>query len=198
MHLSEIKQQLKQNLKPERYEHTLGVMYTAAALAMRYDEKIEDALLGGLLHDCAKYGSIAEQIARCEQYGLQLEPSDLEIPALIHAKLGAKVAERDYEITSTKILNAILYHTTGRPKMTKLEQIVYLADYIEPGRSMISGLEQIRKAAFVDMDEAVALSAKNTLSFLERKGRSIDPLTVQTYEYYYKNKKHKKHSKEKR
>lgn len=70
--------------------------------------------------------------------------------------------------------------------MTLLEKIVYIADYIEPGRQEIEGLTLVRRAAFSDLDEAVALSAASTISYLENAGRDIDPMTVKTYEFYSK------------
>ena len=70
MDIEKIEKKLEKNLKKERYQHTLGVMYTAASLAMRYDENMEEALLAGLLHDCGKFGSVKEQIKLCKKYDL--------------------------------------------------------------------------------------------------------------------------------
>ena len=65
--LREIKKLLSRRLKKDRYEHTIGVMYTAAALAMNYGEEIQAALTAGLLHDCGKYCSAEEQIQLCRK-----------------------------------------------------------------------------------------------------------------------------------
>lgn len=180
----EIEKKLRKRLKPERYEHTMGVMYTAASLAMRYDTDVEQAMYAGLLHDCGKYCSTSEQIHLCEKYGIHLSESELEMPALIHAKLGVYLAEHQYDVSSKEILQAIRYHTTGRKAMTLLEKIVYIADYIEPGRKMIPILPEVRLAAFQNIDEAVYLSAGATISFLKGTSRPIDTLTIETYEYY--------------
>ena len=106
------------------------------------------------------------------------------MPALVHAKLGAYLAEREYGITEKEVLSAIRFHTTGKADMTLLEKIIYIADYIEPGRKEIPGLCAVRKAAFQNLDEAVALSAKGTIDYLTAAGNPIDPLTIETYEYY--------------
>ncbi len=182
----EISKKLRKILKPERYEHTLGVMYTAAALAMKYGVDITQAMYAGLLHDCGKYCSTREQIRLCEKYGITLTESELEMPALIHAKLGVYLAEHQYNVSSEEILRAIRYHTTGREAMTMLEKIIYIADYIEPGRKMIPVLPKVRFAAFDNIDEAVYLCAGSTISFLEGTSRPIDTLTIETYEYYKK------------
>ena len=108
------------------------------------------------------------------------------MPALIHAKLGAYLAEREYGVTDREILDSIRYHTTGRPGMTMLEKIVYIADYIEPGRREIPGLAEVRGVVFQDIDRAVCLSAERTVQYLSSSGKSVDPMTVKTYEFYKK------------
>lgn len=182
--IKETQKQLKKILEEKRYNHTIGVMYTAASLAMRYKEDIEATMLAGLLHDCGKFAPVGEQIALCKHYHLDLTEAELHVPALIHAKLGAFLAEAEYGVHDKRILDAILYHTTGKPNMNMLEKIVYLADYIEPGRKMIPGLTDVRTLSFTNIDEAVCLCSQLTLSYLERAGRAVDPLTRQTYEYY--------------
>ena len=126
--LLEIRKKLSKKLKKDRFEHTIGVMYTAASLAMCYGEDVEKALTAGLLHDCAKYCSSEDQIVLCRKHGIELTESELEMPALIHAKLGAYLASHKYKIKDPDILDAITYHTTGRPGMTMLEKIIYIAE----------------------------------------------------------------------
>lgn len=182
----EIRKCLKKKLKKERYEHTVGVMYTAAALAMRYEVDLDQAMTAGLLHDCGKYGTTQEQINRCQRAGISLTEIELQIPALIHAKLGAYLAEYEYKVKDSQILSAIRFHTTGRPSMSLLEKILYIADYIEPGRKEIPGLTKIRQTAFVDLDKAVSLAAKGSIDYLQLKGSPIDTMTIETYKYYKK------------
>lgn len=184
--LAEIRKELKKKLKKERFEHTVGVMYTAASLAMCYGADIQEALTAGLLHDCGKYCPAKDQIKLCDKYGIELTKSELDMPALIHAKLGAYLAEHEYGIKEQEILNAVTYHTTGRPGMSMLEKIIYIADYIEPNRREIPGLEEIRGIVFRDIDKAVCLSAERTVQYLRDGGSSIDPMTVSTYEFYRK------------
>ena len=185
--LTAIRKKLEKKLKEERYIHTLGVMYTAASMAMRHGADVQKAMTAGLLHDCGKYCDVNEQILLCRKHHIKLSDAELEVPALIHARLGAYFAESEYGITDPEILDAITYHTTGRPAMTMIEKIVYLADYIEPGRKKIPGLAEVRTAAFDDIDTAVCMTAESTLAFLKRAGRKIDPMTEKTCQYY-KNK----------
>lgn len=184
--LLKIRKDLSKKLKKERFEHTIGVMYTAASLAMCYGSDIQKALTAGLLHDCGKYCSAKEQIKLCGKYDIQLTESELEMPALVHAKLGAYLARHEYKVKDQDVLDAITCHTTGRPGMTLLEKIIYIADYIEPNRRIIPGLEEIRGIVFQDIDRAVYLSAKNSVRYLNDGGKAVDPMTVSTCEYYQK------------
>lgn len=183
-YLLEIKKELYKKLKKDRFEHTIGVMYTAASLAMCYGADVEKAMAAGLLHDCGKYCSIKDQIKLCNKFDIHLNHSELAMPALIHAKLGAFLASYEYDIADEEILNAIRFHTTGRPDMSLLEKIVYISDYIEPNRKEIPGLVEIRSIVFNDLNRAVYLSSGNTIQYLKASNNQIDPMTIKTYEFY--------------
>ena len=183
--LLHIKKELSKKLKKERFEHTVGVMYTSASLAMRYGANIEKAMTAGLLHDCGKYCSAKEQLKLCEKYKITLTDLEHSMPALIHAKLGAYLAENEYGIKDREVLDAITYHTTGRPEMTMLEKILYIADYIEPMRYKASRLPEIRKLAFEDLDECMYEILKDTLEYLEEDSADdIEPTSKEAYIYY--------------
>lgn len=181
-----MKEIVKENLDAIRYEHTMGVMYTAAAMTMRYDVDLQKALVAGLLHDCAKCISTNEKISLCEEHGIIISESERKNPSLLHAKLGAFFAEEKYGVKENDILEAITYHTTGRPKMTLLDKIVFIADYIEPNRAQAPHLDQIRKLAFEDIDACLYMILEDTLAYLQTKSEVIDPMTEQTYLYYKK------------
>ena len=160
-------------------------MYTSASLAMRYGANIEKAMTAGLLHDCGKYCSAKEQLKLCEKYKITLTDLEHSMPALIHAKLGAYLAENEYGIKDREVLDAITYHTTGRPEMTMLEKILYIADYIEPMRYKASRLPEIRKLAFEDLDECMYEILKDTLEYLEEDSADdIEPTSKEAYIYY--------------
>ena len=186
----ELQNQLKDVLTEKRYAHTMGVQHTAACLAMCYQENIEKALIAGLLHDCAKCLSDEELLKECEKYKLEITPIEKRNPYLLHGKLGAYYAKNKYGVEDDAIYQAIVYHTTGRPNMTMLEKIVFIADYIEPMRREIPGLLEIRSLVFKDIDKAVYLALRNTLHYLknsvstkEQQGE-IDEMTVKAYKYY--------------
>lgn len=184
--IHKMRRKLKKYLDQDRYEHTLGVMYVSASLAMRYHEDINDAMIAGLLHDCAKCIPAKKKIRLCEKYHLNISESELKNPSLLHAKLGAYLAAKKYHIRDQRILDAIICHTTGKPHMTMLDKILYIADYIEPGRTEAPNLPEVRKLAFQDIDECLYLILRDSLSYLKTKQLEVDPMTEKTY-LYYKN-----------
>ncbi len=181
----DLQKKMKKKLNEYRYEHTLGVMYTSAALAMRHGVDLEQALVAGLLHDCAKCYSDEKKFELCEKYGVVLTAVERQNTALIHAKLGAVLAREKYEVDSEDVCQAIATHTTGAPAMKPLQQIVFIADYIEPHRDRARHLDEIRYTAFQDLDQACEMILTDTLNYLSDSPNTVDPMTQETYEYYH-------------
>ncbi|MEH2942374.1 bis(5'-nucleosyl)-tetraphosphatase (symmetrical) YqeK [Lachnospiraceae bacterium KK002] len=184
MKRTEIEKKLKKELDKERYTHTLGVMYTAAALAMAHHANLEQAMYAGLLHDCAKCVSSRDKFKLCKKYDIPISPSEERSPFLLHAKLGAFFAQKYYETDDEDILHAIQVHTTGAPNMNTLDKIIYIADYIEPNRDKAPDLEEVRKMAFEDLDRTMLKILSDTLDYLKRKGGELDPMTMESYQYF--------------
>ncbi len=167
----------------KRFAHTLGVEFTAAALAMKYQADVTDAQIAGLLHDCAKCLTDEKRVSICEKHRIPMTDIERRNPFLLHAKVGEYLAREKYGITNPDILNAIRFHTTGRENMSLLERIVFVADYIEPGRRQAPNLTEIRQLAFTDLDAAMLKILEDTLSYLKATGGELDPMTEITYEY---------------
>lgn len=182
--IKRMQQKLKKHLDEDRYEHTLGVMYTAGALAMRYQENIRSALIAGLLHDCAKCIPTNKKFKMCSKYHLEVSETERSNPSLLHAKLGAYLAEKKYHVRDEAILSAITFHTTGKPAMSLLEKIVYVADYIEPGRRELPNMAEIRRLAFENIDECIYQILQDSLNYLNTRNITVDPMTEKTYLYY--------------
>lgn len=184
-----IQVKLKLALDEPRYEHTIGVMYTAGCMAMAHGLDVKKAMLAGLLHDCAKCMTHEDRLLLCQQHNVEVTASELENKALLHAKVGAILAKIEYDITDKDILHAIAVHTTGEPDMNMLDKIIYIADYIEPGRDKAPNLELIRSLAYKDLDTCMAQILYDTLNYLQTRGGSIDPTTELTYHFYEKYRK---------
>ncbi len=182
--LQKMEKKLRKYIDEDRYNHTLGVMYTAASLAMSYDpELMERAQVAGLLHDCAKCIPNQKKLKLCVHYHISVSETEAKAPYLLHAPLGAAIAKDKYDIEDEEILSAIACHTTGKPGMTLLEKIIFVSDYIEPMRSKAENLAKIRQTAFSDIDFAVFLILRDTLIYL-KDHTNLDNMTVVAYNYY--------------
>lgn len=181
-----LEEKLQQVLPAKRYLHTLGVAYLASALAMCHGASHRDALIAGLLHDCAKNIPEEELLGLCLKHNLTLSEHEKRIPGILHAAYGTYLAKENYKITQEDILLAIRNHTLGRPSMSLLEQIVFLADYLETERTQPTEphLDVIRKIAFENLNDATYLVCRNTLRYFEESKMDTDPITEKAYEYY--------------
>ena len=184
MTIEKMKKRVREMITDKRYEHTLGVEYTACCLAYRYGADPIKARTAAVLHDCAKYVPHERMIQECEEAGCPVSESERKNAAILHAKLGAYRAKDVYQIDDEDILSAIACHTTGKPEMNTLDKIIYIADYIEPGRRPLPMLDEIRAVAFQNLDKAMYLILKSTLSYLNDKKSDIDQMTQKTYEYF--------------
>ena len=179
-----LQKQMKEELSDDRFEHTIGVMYTAESLAMRYGVDMTKAAVAGLLHDCAKCIPNAQKLKMCKKHDIEITEMEEKNPSLLHAKLGAYMAETAYGVEDPEILSAIKWHTTGKPDMSMLDIIIYMADYIEPNRDKAPNLKQIRKLCFENIEEALYQVLEGTLEYLSNRPDMIDPMTKISYDFY--------------
>lgn len=184
--VSEIDNDLKKLLSPHRYSHTLGVALTSKEMAENYGVNPNTAYLAGLLHDCAKYYTNEELLNTCKKNNIPVTQAEKNAPYLLHGKVGAFVAKRKYHIEDETVLSAITWHTTGKPQMTKLEQIVFCADYIEPGRDKQPNLAYLRGISMKNLDLLTFKIMSDTLNYLKSKNQVIDNYTRQGFEFYKK------------
>ena len=160
-------------LKPNRVAHVLGCRDTAVALAKHWGADETDAARAGILHDITKAIDGPLQLTLCEAYGKILSAFSRKYPKTLHALTGSLVAERIFG-ENEAVVSAIESHTTGKANMNLLEKIIYIADYIEPNRT-IPGVEELRHLAFTDIDAAMRLGLNMTLEHLARQGAEVSP-----------------------
>lgn len=175
---------VRKELPEKRYKHTLGVVDTAVMLANKYGAHVESAEMAAILHDVAKYWSEETMTQLILEGDI---PDDLlnYHQSLWHAHVGAYYLKKN-GFVNQDIIKAIKYHTTGRAHMSLLEKIVFLADYIEPGRRF-PGVDEVRLLAENDLDQAVMQSLINTMNLLLERGKQIHPDTVNAYNHLVKN-----------
>ena len=172
-----VKERLRELISEERYLHSLGVADTAAELAERWGASVEKARIAGLMHDCGKSPSKNILLKRVLEFGIVMDEIEQAEPQLLHGHVSAELALREFGIDDEEVLSSIRYHTTGRVSMSLLEKIVYLADYIEPGRDF-PGVDELRELAGQDLDMAVLRAMDLTLIHVIRRGLLIHPRTV--------------------
>lgn len=175
----ELVAKLKNALTDSRFQHVLRVEQTAMDLAERNGVDVEKASIGGLVHDYAKQRPDKDFIEAIKTY--HLDPELLNYGnAIWHGVVGWLFVKTELKITDIDILNAVRYHTVGHQFMTPLEQIVYMADYIEPGRNF-PGVDEARKITFDNLQAGVAYQTKQTLSYLVAHNKPVFPQTIVTY-----------------
>lgn len=170
---------VKSQMPPKRWHHTMGVMASAVELAERFGEDPAKAQFAALLHDFCKAWPVERQRQVLEEGGeewMDLLEYDKE---LWHGPVAAIVLRRDFGVEDEAVLDAVRWHTSGRVNMTKLDKIVCLADYIEPGREF-PGVDRIRQLAEQSLEKALVAGLDSTISYLLQKGGIIYPLTVMT------------------
>lgn len=170
---------IKAQLSDHRFQHVLRVEQTAIDLAEHYGADVERASIAGLVHDYAKQRPDAEyrQLIQQEKF----DPDLLNYGnGIWHGVVGAYLIEKELQIHDTAILNAVRRHTIGAPEMTALDQILFVADFIEPGRDF-PGIEAAREAAYDSLAAGVRYEVANTLQFLLARQQKIYPKTIATY-----------------
>ena len=173
--LEDLEREVTALLKPGRVAHVLGCRDAAVALAKRYGTDVTDAARAGLLHDITKAIDGPLQLTLCDEYGILLNKFSQENPKTLHALTGSLVAEQIFG-ENEAVVTAIRYHTTGRPDMGLLEKIIYIADYIEDNRDF-PGVEEMRKAAFEDLDVAVLMGLESAMAHVRRQGQELAAAT---------------------
>ncbi|MGX7203982.1 bis(5'-nucleosyl)-tetraphosphatase (symmetrical) YqeK [Enterococcus pingfangensis] len=174
-------QAVQMRMSERRFKHVLGVEETAVALAERFGASSEKASIAALTHDYAKERSDEEFQLAIEQGAYENKTELLKYGnAIWHGLVGADFVARELAITDEEILDAIRLHTTGAAELSLLAKIIYVADYIEPGRNF-PGVEDARVIAFSDLDQAVAFETKHTLAHLVESESLIYPKTLETY-----------------
>ena len=184
LELASLRKKAWQMLDAKRIPHVAGCEEEAVCLARRWGESPSAAAAAAILHDVTKRLSATEQLSLVKQYAIVCDDALLASPKLLHAVTGAAVAKAEFCMPD-EICNAIRWHTTGKPEMTLLEKIIYLADYIEPTRNF-PGVDALRKAAYEDLDSALALGLSMSLEEVRHGGAEPYIDTVLANNYYQK------------
>jgi len=175
---AEIIHWLRARLDPKLCRHSIATQEMAVELADIYSVNRHKATVAGLLHDCAKGLSHEELLLSANQYNIPLDEIRMTQPGLLHAPVGAKIAQAELGITDSEILHAIEVHNTGSTGMSRLDKVLYLADAAEPNRTY-PGVEQIRELAFSgNLDNALLETMDMKICHVIERKRMLHPLSV--------------------
>lgn len=181
---AQAQERLVRVLSPSRYAHSLRVMAVARDMALAFGVDVQLIRHGALLHDCAKGMPLINMQQVAHNAGVKLDPLTLSSTALLHAPAGVVLAQGVYGVTDPRVMSGIRWHTTGRPGMTDLEKIIYLADMVEPGRRDFPGMGAIRAACQSDLDLAMGLALEASVRYILKRGQVCHPNTTEALAYY--------------
>jgi len=176
---NDLLEKLQGQIKPSRYEHTLGVAATAERLAPKFGIDPNRARIAALLHDCAKSMSHEEMQDIVSKAGVDADETEMGNYFVLHAPAGAARAMLEYGVQDAAILSAIRWHTIGGAQMSALDALIYTADCIEPGRKPYPGIEELRALAEEDIFAAARLCAGQSIEYVKSRGGEPHPVTLE-------------------
>lgn len=195
-HFDENRAFLKARLSKKRYTHSLNVAHEAQRLAELYGEDPEKAYFAGLMHDVCKELPAEEQEELVRASSFAVSKEELVTKPVWHGIAGAYFLQVRMGVTDPDVLNAVRYHTVGRAGMTRLEEIVYLADLISEDRTY-DGVEQMRQLCLTSINAAMLEGIRFSIATTLKKGGYLPPVTVEAYNQYIFCEKQEKHHKTK-
>ncbi|MBI4056479.1 MAG: bis(5'-nucleosyl)-tetraphosphatase (symmetrical) YqeK, partial [Elusimicrobia bacterium] len=180
---------LKSHLHPNRYRHTLAVSQLAQTLARKHHQDIHKAHIAALLHDAGRSLSLPRMVAYAQRRRLKIPQKKQALshqPILAHATISADIARKKFGIIDSQILNAIRHHTLGRPRMTTLEKILYLADIASEDRDFKEA-RTLHKIALHDLNRAMKMAIRTKMKYVQSRGQWLHPLTLSLWKQYQRH-----------
>ena len=181
MNLKQAKELVRSRLSDKRYEHTLNVKKMAVKLAKHYGADEEQAALAALLHAAAKEIGKDEMCAIMQAHPEYAEGGEARPTPVWHGVCASILARTECGVTDEAVLSAIACHTAGKPGMTRLDKILYLADMTSAERDW-PGVNKLRKLEKKDLDAAMLAALKQTNDFVLSQGKPLDPMSKAAYE----------------
>ena len=177
---SQVLSWLTDNVSAHRLQHILGVEEFCMKLAKHYQIDPEKAANAGLYHDLAKFFPPDKLLRMAEIEGITIDPVLATNPHLLHADVSAIVARDQFGVADSEILEAVRNHTLGRPRMSRLSCIVFIADVLELNRGDSPQLALMRQTAWDNLHRCVLQTTDYSLQYLIKTSRTIHPRTILT------------------
>lgn len=183
--LAGLRSWLKGRVSHERFLHTEGVAFSAAALAEQNKVSVAKAVVAAYLHDCAKHEPREMMQKALSGTPFKMDAVEKKLPSLWHCSVGAALAYKTWKIRDKDILEAVRWHALGAPRMGVLAQVLFVADYVEPARKF-TGVAAVRRLARSNLHRAVQAKCAGVLMYLARNGQVIHPRLIETWNAFLK------------
>src|SRR6056297_2645461 len=172
---------VKAHLSLPRFLHSIRTAETAVKLCRRYGLSLEEAYVSGIAHDMAREIGAVQVMQLAREDSLPLLEEELLRPVLLHGRAAAVLLQTSWDEKRETVLNAVRWHTQGHPDMGDLGKVLYIADFIEPGRSHIS--EDFRANIFrlESLDGMLKKIIEAQFSHLREKQVEISNYALQLY-----------------
>ena len=181
MNLEQAKQMAKRTLSKKRYEHTINVKKMAVKLAKHYGEDEKKAAMAALLHDMAKELPKDRMLQILQENAIMADNAHHRPAPVWHGVCAAILARTEWGVEDEEILAAVACHTTGRPHMTRLDKILFLADMTSAERSYPE-VELLRRLELEDLDRAMVEALRMNIQWLEESGKPVDPVSRKAWQ----------------
>jgi len=167
----------------QRVEHSISVARLLYVLAWDLNLNAAHAVAAGLLHDSCKGLKDAVLLEMAKRYEIAIGPVQKAKPSLLHGPVAAEICRTDLGIDRAEIYDAIYWHVTGRPGLSRLGQALFFADFSEPLRRHPLSEEARKVYDERGFAEALRFAAQGKLTYLAKKGAAIDPQTQAFYDW---------------
>lgn len=179
-----IRDKVKSMIKESRFIHSLGVAETARMLADRFSLDEEKALICGIYHDSYRYSTDESTIPLLLANGYKIEKEEEDDVMLLHGALASLYFERDTLLDVTQDMkDAVRFHTLGSPSMGKLGAIIYISDYIEPGRKHLEDSDRIRILEKETIEEMVLSIIEMQRPYFDKEGIKEARISSELYSF---------------
>ena len=166
-----------------RFAHVVRVARSAELLAVAHGVSAAKARLAGMLHDLARLYPASRLIRECEMRQMTIDAFERRHPIVLHARLGACIAQEAFAVHDPDVLSAIEKHTVAAERMSPLDCVLYLADGLEPGRTFPERA-RLWQVAERNLADGMRATLEQSLRYLEKNGLPVAPQTAAAARYF--------------
>jgi predicted HD superfamily hydrolase involved in NAD metabolism len=160
--------------------HILRVEAESRALAATHGVDEQRTIVSALGHDLVRHLKGADLLAMASRYGLAPDAIERASPILVHGPVAAQILVRDYGFEDAEVLAGIDCHTTARAGMAALEQVLFVADKIEPHKlAREAELGEVKELAEGDLRAGVLKYLDLNLAKSIARGWQVHPRSLE-------------------